>query len=184
MLAFVAYPMVVGFGLPERLPGDTKDAVGFAGSGSLHRFQQPAWMDLGEQEDVDVIRHDDECPYFEVVQGDTLLQGINHGVGYGGLAQIYGPACGLVQVAVNPNERFTGRGFVGGWETAVREAAMEVPGEEEPLALGVVMRQPAASDGHMLSVQPAAEKSHAEIRLNDARLGVETSLDNWRLAFN
>ncbi len=130
MLAFVADPMVVGFPLPERLPGETKDAVCFVGGGSLHRLQQTAWMDFGEQQGVDVIRHDDECSQFEVAQGDAFVQGIDHDAGDGGLTQIHGPARGLVQVAIDPNERFTGRSFGRGWETAMRETAMEVPGEE------------------------------------------------------
>ncbi len=117
MLAFVADPMVVGFPLQKRLPGETKDAFASWRLDPLHRLQQTAWMDFGSNRGGREFAMTDECSQFEVAQGDAFVQGIDHDARRRRADANTRPARGLVQVAIDPNERFTGRSFGRGWET-------------------------------------------------------------------
>jgi len=126
----VADPVVVGFRLPEGLAGTAQDSVCFAGGCSLERLEEVAGRDLGKQQGVDVIRHDDECGQIEVAEFNSCVKGGDDELGDGWVAEVEGPGCGTIEVAVDPHKCAAGRGFFRGWEAAVGETSVEVPGEE------------------------------------------------------
>jgi hypothetical protein len=55
----------------------------------------------------------------------------------------------LVQVAIDPDEGLAGGDFGRWWEAGVGEAAVEVPGEEQPFSLGIDMGEAAVGIGHI-----------------------------------
>jgi hypothetical protein len=54
-----------------------------------------------------------------------------------------------IEVAVHPDEGFTGRHFVRRRIQRVRQAAVKVPGDEEPFAVRVAVRETAAEFLHV-----------------------------------
>jgi hypothetical protein len=84
-----------------------------------------------------------------LAQGGASVDGTDHQAGHGWQPEVYRATVGPVQVAVNPNERFTRGDFSRRGESAGREAAVEVPGDEKSLAWGIVVWKAAASQAHI-----------------------------------
>ena len=60
ILGLVTNPMVIGLRLPKRLPRTIQNQIRLARGKTLHGLQQTARTDLGKQQDVHMICHDDK----------------------------------------------------------------------------------------------------------------------------
>jgi hypothetical protein len=167
-LLLVANPVIVRLTLPELLAGMVQQSIGLACGRSLKRFQKMGRRYDGPQEYVNVVGHDYEGSKLVVAELDSSVQGVYEKLGDAGLSQRprTHPCC--VEVAVNPGESFSRRGF-GRWrEPAGRKASVQRPGYEKPPTLGIRMGKPAAGVHDSLVVFHAI-KSRVHTSVNAAR---------------
>ena len=142
-LVHIPDPMIVALGLPERLPGAAQDPIPFTGGGALQRSQQAGRRDQRQQQDVDVIGHHNPGLKPVMSQFHPAPQRGHDGSGDRFLAQIKRSVPGRVEVAIHPHEGFA-RAEVRGWRIpGTRKASVQMPGNEEPAARRVAMRETA-----------------------------------------
>ncbi len=90
-----------------------------------------------------MVRHDHERTQFVVAKLHAFEQRLDHEVGDVRLAEEHGSGAGHVKTAIHPYEGLAGGQFAWGRLLRVSEAAVEVPGEEEPTVRGVDVGEPA-----------------------------------------
>jgi len=146
-LALVPYPVIVGFGLPKRLPGPSQDQVSLTRRATLERTKQMRRRNLRQQQRVDMVAHNHPSAQIVVANFDAALQGAHHNSSNILPAQVHRTESGGVQVAIHPDKRLPNsdsRRRI----SIVWQAAIQVPGYEQPLAFRVDVRQATAGFGH------------------------------------
>ena len=132
-------PVVVRLTLPELLAATMQHSVRLASSRSLERFQKLGRRHDRPQEHVNVVCHDDERSKLVVSEVDSTVQRTYNDSRYAGLSQKLGARPGVIEIAVNPREGFSGSGF-GGWrEPAGEKTSMQSPCDEQPAGFGIHM---------------------------------------------
>ena len=134
-------PMVVRLALPERLSGAIEKFVGRPRSRSFERFQKRTRRDHGQEQCVDVVRHDRKRPELVMIELHAAEQRIKNNFCDGFLRQEHRSATPRIEVRINPSERFTGcrlgwRGESPSWHAAVKR-----PRYEQPSAFRITMGQ-------------------------------------------
>ena len=144
-LDIISDPMIVGFPLPELPSCRTQQPVSFPRRDAFQRFQQQAGRNRGKQEQVDVIRHDDERPEKILAQVLTTKQRLDYEHGYRFLPQENGAGVGSIQVAIDPRESFAVGNLAGRSKRRAGQAAMQMPGKEQPAVVRIDMGKPTHS---------------------------------------
>jgi len=160
--------MVVRFALPELLAGVVEQSIGLALGRSLERFQKMGRRYDGPQEYVNVVGHDHEGSKLVVTEFESSVQRVDEELGAAGLSQKLRTLPRCVEVAVNPDESFSRRGLGRRWEPACAKTSVKRPGYEEPPALRIRVRKPAAGvHGSLVALN--AIKSRVHTSVNAAR---------------
>ena len=146
-LTRVSHPVIVGFGLPKGLPCATQHLVSFTRGGTFEPAEQTLWRDLGQQKHVDVVGHNHPSPQVVVAKLDATSQGVYDNAGDVLPAQVHRADSGCIQVTIHPDKRFAGPESGRRIPTA-RQAAVQMPGYEEPLAFQIDVWEAATVFGH------------------------------------
>jgi hypothetical protein len=139
----VAHPMIVRFAPPELLSSASQQFVCFPRRKSFERLQQFARGYQGEQQYVDVIRHDGKRSELVVPEIRSLKERVNHTFRDGFLLEERWPGASFVQVPIHPNEGFAGSDLVRRREPRTWQAAVQMPGDKKPATLRVAVGKPA-----------------------------------------
>ena len=173
-LSFVAYPMVVGFLLPKRLSGSTEQLVGLPGGVTLKGLQKASRTDVGNDQQVDMVGHDDIG--FQIVVAQFFCSATDSSYdefGYVLLLKVERTGSGRVQVPVHPREGASGVLLVRGRVESVWQASVQMPSEEQWPAVPIVMGEPTAMRGHLcLSLDPSERGWQASRKSRRGTLGV------------
>ncbi len=141
----VAHPVVVRFALPKRLPRSAQQTVRFASRVPLQRFEQPAGRHQRQQQNVHVVGHQNERAQMIMAEFHAASKRVDDQTGNGFLPQKQRAGRGRIQAPVHPHEGLTG-GDLPRWRVhCSRKAAVQVPGHEQPAALGVQVWQAAGT---------------------------------------
>lgn len=141
-------PMIVGFELPERLPGSSKQLVGAARGGAFQPAHNDGQIHMGQYQQVHVIRHD--RPGIEVIKVPFFFSDLNCFGHDTRDARIFQPARATttaVQGSICCDEGVAGRKIsIGAF--ADGEASIQAPRDENVDAFGLDVRQAAAVFEH------------------------------------
>ena len=140
----ITNPMIVRLPLPELLAGPVQQSIGLTRRRSLERFQKLGGQDQRHQEHVNVVGHDYEGPKIVMAKFDSAVQRVYNELGDAGLSQELGVGPRVIEMAVNPSERFSRSGLGGWWEPPGGETSVQCPGDEQPAALGIGVGKAAA----------------------------------------
>ena len=152
-LRLVPDPVVVRFALPEWLPSPAQHAVCFPRRAAFQRLEQAAGWDQRQQQNVDLIGHHDVGAKLVVAEAGAPLHGSHDQARHGLLAKIHRTGTRPIQWAVNPDEGLASRAFVRRRVANGKQAAVEAPGDEQPPAWRVDVRQAALCSDHSLGVR-------------------------------
>ena len=122
----------------------------------LRRLQQTRRRDQREQKRVDMIGHEHPRSQPIMAQFDSAPQRSDYGLGDSFLAQIQRTVRGGVQAAIHPHKGLAAVHTVRRRIHGVGETAVQMPGQEEPFPLRVVMRKAAARILHGWRVRAGA----------------------------
>ena len=141
---FISHPMIEGFAPPKLIAGASEQLVRLPRCKSFERFEQLARRYQRQQKGVDVISHDRKRTKLVVAEVRAPEQRIDHHLGDFILREEYRTIASFIQVAVHPGERFAWSALAGWSELTAWQAAVEMPGDEEPTVVGIDARKPAA----------------------------------------
>ncbi len=131
-LRLISNPMIVGLALPKLLAGPVEHPIGFPRRGSFERLQQDTWRNDRQQKQVNVIRHDHERPKAILPQCFAAKKRIDYENSDCFFPQMDRTRMRTVEVAIHPRESFSIGHLAGRREVGARQAAVQMPGEEEP----------------------------------------------------
>jgi hypothetical protein len=95
------------------------------------------------------------------------------------VAQIHGTVARGIEVAIHPHESLSGIP-AGGWRVqGVGKAAVQMPGKEEPFALGILVGKAAARGRHLDRV--GAERVKSQINV-ETSAGMSPGAADWESA--
>ena len=147
-LAFVRDPMIVGFSLPKGFPAASQYPVRRARAGALQRLQQAGRRNQRQQEHMNVIGHENPRPKLVVPQIDPAAQRGHYGAGDLLVAQVQGAVRRGVEIAIHPYKCLAAVPVAWGRIHRMRKTAVQMPGEEEPLPLRMLVGEAAAKTLH------------------------------------
>jgi len=138
----VPHPSVVRFVLPEGCPAYAQQLVALAGGESLQRLRDLADVLFRRDQQVDVIRHDDEIVGCESTFALKVAKGSYDHFGKLRPAQMLRAGTSCVEQPVHGNESFAvgchpRKSAIGG------QTSIQAPGEKDGMTDRVVVRQPA-----------------------------------------
>ncbi len=160
-LVLVSDPMIVRFPLPKGFARPTESFVRLPCGASLKRLQKQSRGNHRQEKHVDVIGHDDERADLVVPQFRAAEQRIHDDLRDGVLPQERGAGPGLVQIPVDPAERFSRCCFRRGLEFSNRQTAEKRPGYEQPAAFRIAVGQAAAGVHKSTSALPSLKISRS-----------------------
>ena len=137
-------PVIVGFGLPKGLPCAAQYLVSFTCGGTFEPSEQTRW----QQKRMDMVWHHHPSPQVMVAKFDAASQRVYDNAGNVLPAQVHWAKSGCIQVTIHPDKRLSGsesRRRI----PIPRQAAVEMPGYEEPLAFQIDVREAATSLRHI-----------------------------------
>ena len=140
---FVPHPVIIRFAPPERFAGSPEQLISFPRSESFERLQQLTGRYLRKQQYVDMVCHDCKRSKPVVTKFRALEKRINNPLRDRVLLEEHRSGASGIQVPVHPNKRFAGGDLAGRREPRVWKTAMQVPGDEQPATLGIIMGKPA-----------------------------------------
>src|ERR1022692_2013445 len=146
-LVFVSDPVVVRLSLPKGLAGTTEYQVSFTRGAAFQRAKQTLRRNFGPQEYVDMVGHDHPSPQLVVAKLEPALQRIHYNAGYVLPAQVHWADSGCIKVTIHPDKRLSGSES-GRRIPTLRQAAVQMPGYEEPFAFRIDVREAATGFGH------------------------------------
>jgi uncharacterized protein YwlG (UPF0340 family) len=129
--------MIEGFAPPELLAGTSEELVRLPRCKTFERLEQLARRYQWQQKSVYVIRHDRKGTKLVVAEVCALEQRINHYLGDFILREEYRTVASFIQVPVHPGERFAGSALAWWRELTAWQAAVEMPGDEQPTVVGI-----------------------------------------------
>jgi len=109
-----------------------------------------------------MIGHDHPGAQVVVSKLNAASQRIHDNLGNVFPAQVHWANSGCIQVTIHPNKGFSSpepRGRI----PVMRQAALQAPGYEEPLAFRIDVREPATSFGHIGEVASVGGSSHKQV---------------------
>jgi hypothetical protein len=89
---------------------------------------------------MNVICHYNESSQVEVAKLDSFAQRVHHDFSNGGLTKIQSPRRSQIQMAIDPYESLASGSLRERRKVAMRQTAVKVPGEEQPLSFRIIMR--------------------------------------------
>lgn len=147
-LALVSDPVIVGFGLPKRLPRPAQHLVGFPSAATFQRAKQSPRLHLWLQKYVDMVGHNHPSSQVVVTKIDAAAERVDDYVGDILPAKVQGASPGGIQVTIHPDKGLSGSQS-GRRISTLWQAALQMPGYEEPLAFQINMRETPAGFGHI-----------------------------------
>src|SRR5579863_8631102 len=138
-LILISHPMIVGFALPERLSCASQQPIRLPRRKSLERLKELARRYQRKEKHVDMVCHDRKRSKLIVTEFPAFEERIDDPLSDRVLLEEHGPGASLVQVPIHPNEGLASVTFGGRREPRPRQAAMQVPGDEQPAPLRVDM---------------------------------------------
>jgi hypothetical protein len=139
----IPHPVIVRFATPKWFACAHQQLICFSRGISFERLEQPARRYLRKQEHVNMVRHDRKWSKQVVAEFRAFEERIDKLLCDCFLLEKHWPGAGFVQIPVHPNEGFAGGTFGGRGEPGARQAAVQVPGDEQPAILGIDMGKPA-----------------------------------------
>jgi len=173
-LPAVSDAMVVRLPLPKRLAGSPKHSVCLASGKALERLQQQARSHQRQQQHVDMVRHDRKRSNMVLPQIGPFEQRSDYQLRDRLLPQEHGAGGGTVETSIDPNKCLPARKFVSRRISAMGKTPMQMPGNEEPLALRIDMGQPAGWMHRSNSAPPPIKLSYIALKRGTHACSVHT----------
>ncbi len=142
--------MVVGLALRKLFASAMQQPVSLARRDAFQRFQKQVRRNRWQKKHVNVIRHDHKRPKAILPQGLAAKKRIDYENSDGFFPQMDWTGMRSIQITIHPRESFAIGDFAGGREVGTRQAAVQMPGKEEPTIVGINVRK-AALGRHALS---------------------------------
>jgi hypothetical protein len=160
-LLLITNPMIVRLPLPELLAGAAQQSIGLTRGRSFERFQELGRRNRRAQEHVNVVCHDYEGPRLVIAELDSAVQGVYNELRDARLSQELGAGPRVIEIAVNPSERFTRSGLGGWWESAGGKTSVQGPGNEQPAVLRVGVGKAAGVHESLVALRAIkSQRSH------------------------
>ncbi len=141
-LFLASHPVVVRLALPKLLPCRTKQPVRFPRRDAFQGFQQEARRNRGKQKQVNVIGHDDERPEAILSQLFSPKERLNHQRCNVFSPEMHWTGVCHVEKTIHPHESLAVGDLAGGWKMRAGQAAMQMPGKEQPAVVRIDMGKP------------------------------------------
>ena len=155
-------PMIVGLALPKRLTCAIQEPIRLPRGEPFERFQELSRRYHGQEQGVNVVRHDYKRAQFVVAELSAAVQRIDDDFCDRLLGQVHWTTAPGVEVSIHPGEGLARSCFRGRWKSPGRHDPVQRPGYEQPAAFGIAVGQSAAGVHQPSSVRsfPKISRSH------------------------
>ena len=150
-LLSVSHPMIIGLPLPKLVARSMQQPVRLTRRGALQRFQQKARRNRGQQQQVDMIRHDHPWSQLVVSEAFATKQRFDHKSGNCLVPQMNGSGSCPVEAAIHPSERFAIGHLARRRKVRTRQTAVQMPSEEQPAVVRIEMGKAALRSHALIS---------------------------------
>ena len=144
----VPNPMIVGFPLPEGVSGEPEDFVSLAGSHTFQPAEQKRRSNLRQQQNVNMVGHQNPRPKLIVREFNAAEQRSNHNLRDRFQLQVQRAFLRGVEIPVQPDKSLAGGKLPRRRKSPLRQTAVQMPCGKDPFSFGILMGQPTAEVGH------------------------------------